>query len=409
MEIKIHTIFLSYDGLCDPLGASQILPYLCGLAKTKRYHIHIVSAEKPHANRAQAQGICNQHGISWHPVTFRSKIKGFSAWRNLKSVKRMAQRVNNEFPIQIVHARSLPMAIIAAQITRNKRAKVVFDMRGFWVNERSEGGIWNLKNPVYNRMYKKMLIAENKLLINAHSVVTLTHEAKKHILSSNSEVNSGKIRVVPCAVDLTLFDGPELRAQRTKLREKYGFTNQFVVTYSGSLGTWYMLDEMMLFFSMLKEKNPNAVFNIISKDTAYNVQQLENKYHLPAGSVRIQSANRAEMPEALICSDIGLFFIRPTFAKKGSSPTKLAEFLALGIPVISNKGIGDMDEQFYSHQLGFLLNIFSNEELQRAITFTQNLNEFSIENCIDFARSFYSLDKAVDTYQSIYNQLTSDC
>ncbi len=39
------SVFLSYDGMTDPLGQSQVLPYLEGLAASG-HRIHIVSAEK---------------------------------------------------------------------------------------------------------------------------------------------------------------------------------------------------------------------------------------------------------------------------------------------------------------------------------------------------------------------------
>lgn len=397
-------MFLSYDGLCDPLGGSQILPYLCGLAKTGKYQIHVVSAEKQGANRSAIVKLCEENGISWHPVVFNNKIKGFSAWKNLRNIKRKAVSVLAKFPIKIIHARSLPMAVIARKINNNNLAKIIFDMRGFWANERVEGKIWNLKNPVYALMYKKMLQAEKEMLENANAIVSLTNAGKNHILNVKPQINATNIYVIPCAVDLKLFDAG-IKNRQTELKNKYGFNNNFVVTYSGSLGTWYMLDEMISFFAIIKAKIPNAVFNIVSKDS-FNASQLELKYELPQGSIRIRQAQRNEMPEILACSDIGLFFIKPTFAKKGSSPTKLAEFLALGVPLISNSGIGDMDEQFTNQRIGFLVGSFSQSEYERAASYILNMPG---NNCVEFASSYYDLNKAINSYNTIYSQLTFGC
>ena len=37
---------------------------------------------------------------------------------------------------------------------RKHGVKFLFDMRGFWADERVEGGLWNLSNPVFNWAYK---------------------------------------------------------------------------------------------------------------------------------------------------------------------------------------------------------------------------------------------------------------
>ena len=41
-----HILYLSYDGMTDPLGQSQVLPYIIGLTKAG-YSFHLVSFEKP--------------------------------------------------------------------------------------------------------------------------------------------------------------------------------------------------------------------------------------------------------------------------------------------------------------------------------------------------------------------------
>lgn len=60
--------------------------------------------------------------------------------------------------------------------------------------------------------------------------------------------------------------------------------------------------------------------------------------------IHIRPATREEVPRLIGCSDVMLSFIKPAYSKLASSPTKLAEAFAMGIPVISNTGIGDVDE-----------------------------------------------------------------
>ena len=39
-----NILYLSYDGMTDPLGQSQVLPYLAGLSK-KGFRFHLISFE----------------------------------------------------------------------------------------------------------------------------------------------------------------------------------------------------------------------------------------------------------------------------------------------------------------------------------------------------------------------------
>ena len=52
-------LYLSYDGITDPLGQSQILPYLKGLSQ-KGYFFYLVGFEKKDAYKKQKEGIENE-------------------------------------------------------------------------------------------------------------------------------------------------------------------------------------------------------------------------------------------------------------------------------------------------------------------------------------------------------------
>ena len=65
-------LYISYDGLTDPLGQSQVLPYLFGLADNG-YNITIISAEKPEKFTLKKDEIARlvvEHNIDWHPISY---------------------------------------------------------------------------------------------------------------------------------------------------------------------------------------------------------------------------------------------------------------------------------------------------------------------------------------------------
>ena len=61
------------------------------------------------------------------------------------------------------------------------------------------------------------------------------------------------------------------------------------------------------------------------------------------------------MPALIAAADIGLSFILPSPCAIASSPTKVGEMLAMGIPVAANAGVGDMALVMTKPSAGVLL------------------------------------------------------
>ena len=83
---------------------------------------------------------------------------------------RQALRLYRKAPFDIVHCRSYVAAIAGVILKKRRGAKFIFDMRGFWADERVDGGIWKAGGLLY-RGAKKV---ERWLLSNADYVVSLT-------------------------------------------------------------------------------------------------------------------------------------------------------------------------------------------------------------------------------------------
>ena len=65
-------LYISYDGMTDPLGQSQVLPYLAFLSM-QGYSFTILSFEKKarlEKERDVVQGIMRKYGITWVPLSF---------------------------------------------------------------------------------------------------------------------------------------------------------------------------------------------------------------------------------------------------------------------------------------------------------------------------------------------------
>ena len=89
-----------------------------------------------------------------------------------------------------------------------------------------------------------------------------------------------------------------------------------------------------------------------------------DKAKIPANNLLVTYASRQEVPEYLSIADCGIYFVRPTYSKKSSSPTKHAEMMGMGIPVICND-IGDTGKIIEATKSGVIVNDFSSQEFNR--------------------------------------------
>ncbi len=407
---KTKVLYITYDGLTDPLGQSQIIPYLAGLSQ-KGYSITIISCEKKQRKNQleTVKQILTANNIKWLPVSYTKKPPVLSTIYDIWRVTRTAQRENKKTVFNIVHCRSYIPALIGLRMKKRKGVKFIFDMRGFWADERVEGNIWNLRNPVFKAIYSYFKKKEIDFFKNADAIVSLTQNAKNEILSWKSLPKSiANIDVIPCCVDMELFNPDRITPQQVaSLKNQLGVSqDEFILSYVGSLGTWYLLDEMLDFFRELLNSKPSAKFLFITNDPSENILNKAKGKGIPTSNVLIRRANRNEMPLFIKTSNLSLFFIKQSFSKKASSPVKQGEIMSMGVPLICNTGVGDTDKIVENSGSGFCITKFTNEQYIEAISKIPTLSEISPKKIREGAAKYYSLQNGVSSYTSIYKRLT---
>ncbi|HRY32940.1 MAG TPA: glycosyltransferase [Bacteroidales bacterium] len=404
----MKVLYLSYDGLTDPLGQSQVLPYLVALAG-EGHQIAILACEKKgnyRLHHKHTQERCMQFGITWHfldyPV-FRNPIGYFLFFRKYLVKTR---ELTETYKPGILHCRSYPAGLAATLINKKKRIPWIFDIRGFWIDERLEGNIWNPRNPLIMIMIAWLRRQEKKMFRQSDAVVTLSHQAADYIRHRFLPVLAGKdITVIPCASDFTRFPIKNPLNDQAA-RQTAGLPEEGrILSYLGSLGTWYMLDEMLLFYKVLREKEQNAIFLFISPDKEDYIRSRALRLGLPQENIYVRSATHQEIPALLSLSDWGIAFIRPGFSKTASSPVKWGEYLACGIPIIVNSGVGDIDR--LSGQIpGFLMVRDYTETTFRDAVGHMDQSVFRDHQKIRAAAApVFDLPNAAAAYRNLYHRL----
>lgn len=403
-------VYLSYDGLTDALGESQITPYLVGLSE-KGFLITVISTEKRNnfeRKKEQITSLLKRKNINWVPLSYTKKPPVLSTLYDVFNIKKTAFKLYKKERFDCVHCRSYITAIVGVMLKKRLGVKFIFDMRGFWADERVDGGIWRLSNPIYKTVYKYFKKMELRFLSEADRVVSLTNNGVKNITESIYPCfDIDKVTVIPCCADLQHFNIIKNSVEnRLSMRKVLDIPeNAFVLAYLGSLGTWYMTDEMMLFYKTLQTVfYPSAYFLFITRDNPEIVIELTKKYSLPQEQIRIKASERHELPELLSVVDTAVSFIKPVFSKKASSPTKLAELLGMGIPVISNSGVGDI-EIYYTSIPQLLVKQFDEESFKSFWETFFSSKKKTKEEFAKIANNYFSLNLGIEKYFETYNNL----
>lgn len=389
-------LYISYDGMLEPLGQSQVLAYLEWLAPGRR--IHLISFERAAdwADNAQREAVRKRiagSGIQWHPLRYHKTPTAPATTYDIAVGTAAGVAIAARHQIRLVHARSYVAGLMAFCVRRATGARFLFDMRGLWADERVDGGLW----PPSGKLYRAAKRAERVLLLAADHVVTLTHASELEILRFDYLQNKPpSITVIPTCADLDRFriQGP-LRS------------DPFVLGYIGSVGTWYLLDEMLRSFVLLREQVPRARLLIANRNEHELIAARAAGHGIASAELELVSAPHAEVPAIIARMSAGMALIKPVYSKIASAPTKLAEYLACGVPCLGNAGVGDVEEILEGHRVGTAVRGFGDDELRQAAQqLIAVVRDPSIQKrCRATAVELFSLKAGTTAYDAIYRQL----
>ena len=336
-------IFITYDGLLDPLGSSQILPYIKGISSHPR-RVHILSFEKSNRlliGRDRMMAELNCLGINWSPLLFTSGFGFLGKIWDLLRMHLMAIYIAARFKSKVIHARGHAGAQVGLFLKRLLGCKLIFDFRGLWVDERVDKGSWNLNNSFHRWQYRYYKRVERVLIKQADQIIVLTEAVITEVVRLGGI--GARITVIPCCADFDHFALSDV-ATRYAAREETNLPQDaFVLGYLGSVGNMYMTKEFFRLVELTSSYRENLSVLALTPDTDRFVAKMVEYLPIHLHSrVQITSASRDGVSRLLPAIDILVSFIQPSYARMASSPTKLAESFAAGIPAICNFGVGDV-------------------------------------------------------------------
>lgn len=390
-------LYLSYNGLMEQLGQSQVFPYLKSLAVGR--HIVLMTFEKPRdladsERYARFRKVTRDAGIRWIPLRYHKRPIALATAYDLivgfvvGAFQCLTRRIT------VVHARGHVMALLGLAIKRCFRPRFIFDVRGFYLDQRVEMGL-SREN---SRGFRIARWLETRALRAADVIVALSRPAVD-VMKTWPALAGRNVRfeVVPTCTDLERFT-PDAGT---------GPQRPLTIGYAGNAGQGYDFEPVLDVYEAIRAIRPDARLRIINRNDRAFIRSCLATRGLTNGNVELLSADYAEMPAQLRQIDIGVFFYRWRKSHVSSVPTRMGEFLACGVICVSNTSGAFVREILEGEGLGVVLPDFQPDSLRRAaIEAVQLAVRPDIRaRCADAAKRYFSLEEGVATYARVYADL----
>lgn len=344
MNSKPASLYICYQSILEPLTQTQVIAYLEGLASTG-YTLVLLTFEPRVLSRGETADWrirMAQKGIAWHWLRYHKRpTVPATAWDVLSGIM-SGWQLSRQHRLKLIHARAHVPGIMAMVLKWLTGAKFLFDIRGFMAEEYADAGIWSENGPLF-RLTKR---AERMLVRGADGIIVLTEKAKTLVQAwYPAEIYDKPIQVIPCCVDLREFS----IVNSDRLQE-LPVPQHTTIVYTGKLGGWYPTREMVEFVAASAKIIPDLQWRVWTQSDSSALQQ-----ELAAQRVDRVTIGRVEPKELLsklLQAHVGLSLYKRNLSAAGCSPTKIGEYLAAGLPVVSTAGIGDVDALLHNDGQG---------------------------------------------------------
>lgn len=387
-------LYLTRNGLLEPLGQSQVFAYLRGLSHD--HDVTLISYEKPE-DRADtgrmklAREACAAHNIRWLPQTFRPQPKIIAPALSMVRMAWLVWREVRGGRARLIHARSYIPAAVALSVHRLTGVPFIFDMRALWPEELITAG--RLKRG--SILHHRIVAVERACVRDAAAVVSLTHAAVAHLKREYpAELDGQRIAVIPTCADLDSFTPAS--------------TKRTGSTVHGCIGTilsgWFRTDWLAAWLTAVAVDDSDARFDIVTRDDANKVRAALDPKDAFGNRLSIGPRPSEEMPDAVRGHDLSVMFFTDGLSKLGSAPTRLAEVLGCGLPVVANDGVGDVAGIVRQNKVGVIVDGHDPVKMRAALHELKVLMQDPDlpRRCRATAHAVFSLEAGTEAYRGIY-------
>lgn len=383
----------------EPLGQSQVLAYLRGLSRVYRITLITYEKDEDRADAVRFEAVraeCERLGVRWLPQRFMPRPRLVAPALSMLRMVWLVRREVRRDGVRLIHARSYIPAAVALIVSRLTGVPFIFDMRALWPEELITAG--RLRRG--SLLHRAIVAAERACLRRAGAVVSLTHAAVDHLQRLYPHETAGqRVAVIPTCADLDRF----VPADHPPTRRVIGCLGTVI---SG----WFRLDWLRSFLSVAALQDPEAVFDLTTRDDPVRVRAALDPDGQLGDRLRIAPAASDEVHRVLQAQTASVMFFSDGLGKLGSSPTRMAEILGCGLPVVANDGVGDVARIIRDYRVGVLAEGPDPVAMKAAWDALQELlgDPDLAARCRKAAEEVFSLQAGTRAYAGLYGQILGD-
>ncbi len=383
-------VFLSYGDLLIESGyKTRLLGELELAASLKEYQIFLFSFEKKSSYRQHQSQLSALHQeLKKRGVRLFLWPRSSWYWPNLWQMFFTLKKI--KFHRGLIHAQSVYATIIALIIKKIFPAKVIFDAHGLLVPEVRQSQFFSLQKIIAAPL-------ENQCLASADYIITASFSLSDYF-QKNQHLPSRQITPLPCLTKASSSKPLSSSAQKN-LRRRLGLpSDQIIGVYLGGGQAWQPLAPVVSFVAQTK-----IHLLVITSEPEKISPQL---HHLSSRQYTIINLPHAQVPQHLLAADLAFLFRPDSLVNHIAFPTKFAEYLMAGLPIVHNGQVSDLKKIISDHNLGWELPLsFSASQSNNIIqNFRRHRQQYQ-QNCRQYALSHLTWPVYRPTLQTIYRKL----
>jgi glycosyltransferase involved in cell wall biosynthesis len=399
----VHVLYIAYWGALEPLGRALVLPSVKRLSALGA-RITLVTFDKPDDlaradDRNRIGESLREAGVRWLPLRYHKRPKvPATAFDVARGVARGVHERFRDRP-DLVHGRTFIGGLTALAVARLTGAKLIYHNEGFYPDEQVDGGVWE-QGSMPHRVARRL---EERLYTGADAVFSLSMAGKEIIESIDGVQERGTpVIVVPSAVDLDGFPMPERKRTRDD--------SSLQLVYVGSVGGRYLLDRIGRFVRIAREQRPDAHLKLLTPADRGLIRDMLSAGGLAEKAWSSKFVPHEQLADGLRHQDAGFFFLARGVGSAGFSPTKIGEYWAMGLPVISTSGMADVDEIIRRERVGVVIRDHTDDAYREAVSELLDLLDDPElpERCRRSAQRHYGLEAACERQFEIYKALAAE-
>jgi glycosyltransferase involved in cell wall biosynthesis len=308
-----------------------------------------------------------------------------------------ALHIRNHY--HVIHIHNMPdFLVFTALIPKILGARVILDIH----------------DPMPELFMSKYGQRPNKLLLRliclqeeisclfADAVLTANSIFKENLIRRG--VPAGKITVINNYPNEAIFN------RNAYLRQRYDRKNGFILIYPGTIAPRYGLETAIRALPELILRVPEICLIIIGPETPYKdeLRRLADELGVLSYIQFKPLIPIDDVPMHMINADIGIYPAQKDAHMNIATPTKILEFAAMGIPIISSR-LRIVEEIFGNSTVMFFASGNAGQFAQCVIKLYENptLREELVRNADQIFVQKHSWKQEFNGYQHVLNQLLS--